>query len=156
MAKGVWRGLPTRRQRILARYTLAQPFLQAVASILIPVAIVTTLVLKLPVGVAMLTFLPAVPTAAMIVFELVGLREFCRVYYIRPSFMDYGRLLAGTLAYHALLALAAARSVVRHVRGERGWEKTEHANAHRAPTALATTHPRAELGSVAPAGRNSP
>jgi cellulose synthase/poly-beta-1,6-N-acetylglucosamine synthase-like glycosyltransferase len=145
LTKGVWRRLPGRRQRLLARYTLAQPFLQAVASILVPVAIVTAVSLKLPVGVAMISFLPAIPTAAMVLFELVGLREFCRVYYIRPSLPDYSRLLAGTLAYHALLAWAAARAVLRHARGQRGWEKTAHSNAHRAPTALATTNGPGEL-----------
>src|SRR5579875_1619878 len=37
--KGLWKQLPTRRQRILARFTLAQPFLQAFAGICIPLSI---------------------------------------------------------------------------------------------------------------------
>jgi len=32
------------------------------------------------------------PTAAMVVFEVVGLREFCRVYYRWPLLWDYLRL----------------------------------------------------------------
>jgi cellulose synthase/poly-beta-1,6-N-acetylglucosamine synthase-like glycosyltransferase len=131
LRKGDWRKLRTRRQRMLARYTLAQPFLQAFGGIAIPLAIACTLFLQLPVGLALLTFLPAIPTLAMIVFELVGVREFCRVYYVRPKPTDYLRLLLGTPPYQVVLAFAACRAVVRELRGVRGWEKTEHSGAHR-------------------------
>jgi cellulose synthase/poly-beta-1,6-N-acetylglucosamine synthase-like glycosyltransferase len=131
LRKGEWKRLRTRRQRMLARYTLAQPFLQAFGGIAIPFAIVTALVLSLPVGLALLTFLPAIPTLAMIFFELVGLREFCRVYYVRPKPTDYLRLLLATPPYQVVLAFAACRAVVRELRGMRGWEKTAHSGAHR-------------------------
>jgi hypothetical protein len=77
--------------------------------------------------------LPALPTIAMIVFELVGVREFCRVYYVRPRLTDYLRLLIGTPLYQSVLAIAACRAVVREIRGQRGWEKTSHSGAHRNP-----------------------
>ncbi len=131
LRKGEWRRLPRRGQRMLARYTLAQPFLQAFAGLAIPVAIVSALMLRVPVGVALLSFLPALPTLAMVVFELVGLREFCRIYYVRPRLRDYIRLLIGTPFYQVMLAVAACRAVLREARGERGWEKTEHSGAHR-------------------------
>jgi cellulose synthase/poly-beta-1,6-N-acetylglucosamine synthase-like glycosyltransferase len=131
LRKGEWRRLRTRRQRMLARYTLAQPFLQAFGGIAIPLAIVTALVLNLPIGLALLTFLPAIPTLAMVFFELVGLREFCRVYYVRPKPTDYLRLLLATPPYQVALAFAACRAVVRELRGKRGWEKTAHSGAHR-------------------------
>jgi cellulose synthase/poly-beta-1,6-N-acetylglucosamine synthase-like glycosyltransferase len=131
LRKGEWRRLRTRRQRMLARYTLAQPFLQAFGGIAIPLAIVTALVLNLPVGLALLTFLPAIPTLAMVCFELVGLREFCRVYYVRAKPTDYLRLIIATPPYQVLLAFAACRAVLRELRGKRGWEKTAHSGAHR-------------------------
>jgi hypothetical protein len=37
----------------------------------------------------------------------------------------------GAFPYQVLLAVAAVRSVWRETRGEGGWEKTAHANAHR-------------------------
>jgi hypothetical protein len=120
---------------MLARYTLAQPFLQAFAGIGIPVAIVTALVARVPVGVALITFLPAIPTIAMVTFEAVGLREFCRVYYVRPRAVDYLRLLVGAPFYQVVLAAAACRAVLRELRGDRSWEKTAHSGAHRDPTA---------------------
>ncbi len=137
LRKGDWRQLPTRRQRWLARYTLCQPFLQAFAGIAIPISVATALFADVPIGIAMLTFLPALPTVAMVVFELVGLREFCRVYYLRPQFSDYAKLVLGTPPYQILLAAAALRAVWREARGHRGWEKTSHAGLHR--TAASST-----------------
>jgi cellulose synthase/poly-beta-1,6-N-acetylglucosamine synthase-like glycosyltransferase len=135
LRKGEWRRLRTRSERMLARYTLAQPFLQAFAGIAIPFAIVTALVSSVPVGVALITFLPAIPTIAMVVFEAVGLREFCRVYYVRPRAIDYLRLLVGAPFYQVVLAAAACRAVLRELRGDHSWEKTAHSGAHRDPAA---------------------
>jgi hypothetical protein len=120
---------------MLARYTLAQPFMQAFAGIGVPLAIASALALKVPVGIALLTFLPAIPTIAMVVFELVGIREFCRVYLMRPRAVDYLRLTLGTPFYQLMLAAAACRAVLREARGQRGWEKTPHSGAHRPATA---------------------
>jgi glycosyltransferase XagB len=131
LRKGDWRRLPGRRQRMLARYTLSQPFLQAFSGIAIPFAIITALAVPVPVGIALLSFLPGVPTVAMLAFEVVGLREFCRIYYVRPRSRDYVRLIVGAPFYQVLLAVAACRAVIRELQGERGWEKTAHSGAHR-------------------------
>lgn len=137
LRKGVWRDLPTRGQRWLARFTLSQPFLQAFAGAAIPLAIVTALVVRVPVALALVTFLPAVPTVAMAVFEIIGLREFCRVYYIRARWTDYVILVVGTPFYQLALGYAAIRAVVREATGRRGWEKTEHSGAHLTSTSWA-------------------
>src|SRR5215218_10024931 len=47
LRKGEWRRLPTLRQRLLARYTLAMPFLQAFTGVLIPVSLATMILLDL-------------------------------------------------------------------------------------------------------------
>jgi cellulose synthase/poly-beta-1,6-N-acetylglucosamine synthase-like glycosyltransferase len=136
LRKGLWRGLPTRRQRVLARFTLAQPFLQAFAGICIPLSIACALWAHVPLLVAMLSFIPAIPTVAMIAFEIVGLREFCRVYYVRARWLDYVTLIVGTPIYQLLLGLSALRAVVREAMGESGWEKTAHSGAHLGSTSL--------------------
>jgi cellulose synthase/poly-beta-1,6-N-acetylglucosamine synthase-like glycosyltransferase len=136
--KGLWRQLPQRRQRLLARWTLCQPFLQAFTGVAVPVALVTALLTDVPVGLALLTWVPAVPTLLMVSFELVGLREFCRVYYVRPRLRDYVVLALGTFPYALVLGAAALRAVWREARGQRGWEKTSHAGAHRTSAALVT------------------
>lgn len=135
--KGVWRHLPTRRQRALARITLSQPFLQAFAGVAIPISIACVLFARVPVALALFSFLPAVPTVAMAAFEVVGLREFCRVYYIRARWTDYAVLVLGAPFYQVLLGVAAVRAVWREATGQRGWEKTAHTGAHLAASAAA-------------------
>ncbi|BBX68527.1 glycosyltransferase [Mycolicibacterium psychrotolerans] len=129
--KGEWRKLPTRRQRLLARYTLAMPFLQAATGALVPVAIVCMFILKVPVPVTLLTFLPLAPTLVTVAVEAAALGEFGDEFGIRITWWDHLRLVLGAFPYQMLLAAAAVRSVWRESRGEGGWEKTEHANAHR-------------------------
>jgi cellulose synthase/poly-beta-1,6-N-acetylglucosamine synthase-like glycosyltransferase len=150
LRKREWRSLPLRRQRMLARYTLAQPFLQAFSGVAIPFAVFCAVILRVPVGVALLSFIPAVPTIAMLVFEVVGLREFCRVYYVRPRLRDYLRLIIGTPVYQVLLAVAALRAVARELRGERGWEKTAHKGAHREATGTSGAHELARYDHAQP------
>jgi glycosyltransferase XagB len=131
LRKGEWRRLPTFRQRLLARYTLSMPFLQAFTGVLIPVSLATMILLDLPVVAALLTFVPLVPTLATLVVEAAALGEFCRNYQRRATPLDYLRLVLGVFPYHLLLGAAALRAVVRDGRGERGWEKTAHVGAHR-------------------------
>ncbi|HET9692386.1 MAG TPA: glycosyltransferase [Acidimicrobiales bacterium] len=131
LRKGEWRQLPTRRQRLLARYTLSMPFLQAFAGVGIIVSVVSAVFLRAPVALALFSFLPAVPTLATLAFEIAGLREFCRNYYVRARATDYLRLILGMFPYQLVLAAAAVRAVVREALGMRGWEKTAHVGAHR-------------------------
>jgi hypothetical protein len=93
--------------------------------------VLTAVLAEVPVGIALITFLPALPTVAMVIFEVVGFRDFCRVYYARPRITDYLRLVIGTPFYQMLLAAGACRAVARELRGQRGWEKTSHTGAHR-------------------------
>lgn len=133
LRKGEWRSLPTLRQRLLARFTLWMPFLQAFAGLMIPVAIVTAFVVKAPVGLVLLAYASLLPLAVTLVVECAGLHEFCRSYATRARFWDYVRLVVGTPLYQALLAAAAVRAAARELRGQRGWEKTAHIGAHRVP-----------------------
>jgi cellulose synthase/poly-beta-1,6-N-acetylglucosamine synthase-like glycosyltransferase len=140
LRKGEWRRLPTRGQRALARYTLAMPFLQAFTGLVIPVSIYAMIALKIPVALALVSFLPVIPTLAALAFELVGLREFGRVFYVQPRAYDYARLILGLFPYQLFLAGSAVRAVVREALGKRGWEKTAHTGAHRGVPEPALTH----------------
>ena len=134
LRKGEWRKLPSRRQRWLARYTLAMPFLQAATGVLMPLSLASMFLLKVPVPTALVTFLPLAPTLVTMAVESAALGEFGREFGIRIRFRDHARLLLGTLPYQLLLAAAAVRSVWREIRGHGGWEKTTHTNAHRTTT----------------------
>jgi cellulose synthase/poly-beta-1,6-N-acetylglucosamine synthase-like glycosyltransferase len=132
LRKGEWRRLPTRRQRTLAWYTLAMPFVQAFAGVMIPVSLVTALKVKAPVTLVLLQFLPVIPTFVTVAIETVALRQFCSAYGLRARLLDYLRLVLGAFFYQLVLAAAALRATVRELRGVRTWEKTTHIGAHRA------------------------
>ncbi|WP_338146751.1 glycosyltransferase [Streptomyces boncukensis] len=133
--KGEWRRLPRLRQRVLARYTLATPFLQAFTGLLIPLNLAVALFAHVPVGATALSFLPTLALVVTLVFEGVGLHDFGRQYgqFVRAA--DYAKLLLGAPAYQLLLAAAAIRAVWREARGRSDWELTRHTGAHLAPDA---------------------
>lgn len=135
LSRGYWRRLPQRRQRLLGAYTLAMPYVMAVAWIIFPVAIATAVAVKAPVPITLVSFLPALPMLSILAVEVSGLGDFCRAYGIRPSIRDYARLVLGLLPYQAVLSFAAARAIFREARGVRGWEKTTHLGLHLAQRA---------------------
>jgi len=129
--KGEWKKLPRLRQRLMARYLLTMPFIQAATGLLIPVSIVLILTTKVPTAIALVSFVPLAPTLVLLAVEFTGLREFGRVYGQKVRARDYFRLVWGLLPYQIFLALAAVRAVFRQLRGLNAWEKTEHTGAHR-------------------------
>ena len=155
LGKGEWKKLPTARQRLFARYILAMPFLQAATGLLIPISIALVLFVKVPVIVALITFLPLGPTIVTLAAEVAGLSEFGRLYNKKVRVRDYVRLVLGTFPYQVFLAAAAVRAVYRQMKGENSWEKTEHTGAHRTdfpvadrPRELVTPDGRAATGHI--------
>ncbi|GAA1000465.1 hypothetical protein GCM10009555_103510 [Acrocarpospora macrocephala] len=130
LRKGEWKALPTLRQRLLARFTLTSPFIQAFTGAVIPVGILAGFLLDVPDGVALITFLPLLPTLTMLAFELAGLHEFGGQYGVRVRAGHYAKLIAGLPLYQLILAVAALRSVWRESTGRGDWELTHHVGAH--------------------------
>ncbi|MFI7339884.1 glycosyltransferase [Streptomyces sp. NPDC050085] len=125
-----WKQLPTFRQRLLARYTLMTPFMQAFTGLIIPLNAAVALLMDVPVGIAFITFLPAVTAFVTFVFEVVGLHDFGRQYGLRVRLVHYLKLVVGGPFYQVLLAGAAIRAVWREQRGRSDWELTSHTGAH--------------------------
>lgn len=134
LRKGDWKRLSSFRQRVLARYTLSSPFIQAFTGLTVIFGVVTALFADLPVRMTMLTFLPAIPTLATIVFEMVGLHDFGRQYGVRIRTSHYLKLVIGAPPYMVILAVAAVRAVIREWRGRTDWELTAHIGAHLSPS----------------------
>ena len=130
-----WRRLPTRRQRLLARYTLTMPFLQAFTGVLIPASVLSIVVLDVPVVLALLSFVPLIVTAVTLAVEVVGLYDLRRLFGGPARRRDVVRLILGAPAYQVVLAAAALRAVWRELLGRRNWEKTAHAGSHLGPLA---------------------
>lgn len=125
-----WQQLPGRGQRWLARYTLMTPFMQAATGVIIPVNFAVAFFLDVPVGIAIITFLPMITAMVTFVFEIVGLHDFGRQYGLRVRFSHYLKLIVGGPFYQVLLAGAAIRAVWREQRGRNEWELTSHTGAH--------------------------
>jgi cellulose synthase/poly-beta-1,6-N-acetylglucosamine synthase-like glycosyltransferase/putative flippase GtrA len=131
LAKGDWRQLPTRRQRVQAGIVLGTPLTQSFAALAAPVSAATALLLDAPVLIVLFTFLPLVPTAIGLAFDLVGLGDFGRTYARRIRWRHYFGVIVSLPAYQMLLSSAALWAAVRQVRGKNDWSKTAHVNAHR-------------------------
>ena len=155
LSKGYWRRLPL-RQRVLGVYTLAMPYLMAAIWLTIPLAIATAVLVKAPVAITLVSFLPALPLLSMLAVEVAGLSDFCRAYGERASARDYMRLIGGALLYQAVLAFAAVRAVTRELRGDRGWEKTAHTGLHLARTAAEPMRSNGWAHVPGPHGRAAP
>ncbi|WP_445395585.1 glycosyltransferase [Streptomyces sp. LE64] len=141
-----WKRLPTAGQRLLARYTLMTPFLQAFTGVVIPLNVVVALLLDVPVAVTFVTFLPAVTAVMTFVFEVVGLHDFGKQYGLRVRLAHYGKLVLGGPFYQVLLAGAAIRAVWREQRGRHDWELTSHTGAHLATVPAAAVPAAAGSG----------
>ena len=133
LRKGTWRGLPGRRQRALARYTLVTPFLQAATGLLVPLSVLLIVTAKTPSLVTLIGFLPLFLVIASTAIEAVALQELGRDFQLKIRRRDYVVLVLGTIPYQWLLAFAAVRAVVRELRQQRDWEKTAHTGVHLEP-----------------------
>jgi cellulose synthase/poly-beta-1,6-N-acetylglucosamine synthase-like glycosyltransferase len=129
LRKGDWRVLPF-RARVLAAYTLAFPFLQALSALVFPLTIAVMMALGFPIELAVLSFVPLVPLFVIVAVELVGLSTLGGEFGFDVRAQDYARLLLGVVPYQLLLCFAALRALWRETRGIGNWEKTAHAGAH--------------------------
>ncbi|MDX3573550.1 glycosyltransferase family 2 protein [Streptomyces sp. ID05-47C] len=130
LRKGEWRQLPGFGQRMLARYTLSTPFVQAATGVMIPLGLLFAVLGGVPLPFSMFAWLPMLPMVAMIVFEAVALHDFGREYGFRITFGQYAGLILLGPVYAVILAGAALRAVWREYTGRRDWELTSHVGAH--------------------------
>jgi cellulose synthase/poly-beta-1,6-N-acetylglucosamine synthase-like glycosyltransferase len=145
LLEGSWRRLPTRHQRLLAFDTLAMPFFQAIAGMMIPVSAVTMVFLKAPTMAVLWAFLPLIPTVLTLVVERAALKEFCEAYGFKVKVRDDLRLVAGAIPYQVALAVAAILAVRKTIKRDNTWVQTEHQATHYQLGARAS-HTREQVG----------
>ncbi len=141
LVQGNWLRMPTLRGKLLAGYILGAPILQAFSCGLVPVALLTVFVVKVPVALAMFMFTPLIPMALTIVSMLAGVRAFGHDYRQRVRLRHYASILFLTPVYQVILAMAAVVAVGKYFRGDKGWYKTARLNQHRTQAAPARTVP---------------
>lgn len=125
LSKGEWKNLP-RHRRLSAWLTLIQQHAMALAGIAFPVALITALLVDLPLTATMIAFLPLVPMLTMIAFQCQILHEFGRDMQMRVPLRTYLLLIITAPVYQVLLGWAAVRAVYKYYRRDFGWYKTPH------------------------------
>lgn len=133
LRRGLWRSLPQFSQRLLALYTLAYPLMQAALVFLWPLTIVEFFVLKLPVALVILAFLPLYALVAQLIVCVLGAYSFTREFGLRLPPRLVPEMAMTFLPFQLLMGISAVRAVVREMRRESNWEKTAHVGAHRVP-----------------------
>lgn len=128
--KGAWRGLPRLDQRLLAIYTLTYPLFQAMLFLLWPAMLIAVLWLKLPVSVALISFLPLYAFVLQLFVSVVGAYLFCREYAMRFTPLLAVQMTLTFIPYQLMMSVSAVRAIMREALRQNNWEKTAHSGAH--------------------------
>jgi cellulose synthase/poly-beta-1,6-N-acetylglucosamine synthase-like glycosyltransferase len=136
--KGVWRELPSRKQRLLANYVLFGPVMLAGISIFTLFSLFAATTLTAPVILVLLMYLPLIPTTLLVVMNAIFLYDFGKAYDRKVTIRQYLTLFVSQIPYQIMLNTAAVWSVLRELRGETSWYKTKHTGQHRLEPALGT------------------
>ncbi len=115
---GQWLKMPMLKQRALAGYILATPVLQGASSVLLPIAIITAVLAKAPIAIAMMMFIPLIPVGIIILTQLLALREFARAYNVKASIWHYASILFLSPMYQFVLMSAALMAIYKAARGD--------------------------------------
>jgi len=107
------------------------PEVQAFFVLMIPVSLFMLFFVKLPVWLAMLTFMPLYCFVLAIFIEIAGLHEFLRVHKHKWRWREVLILMLAFFPYQFVLGLGAIRAVFRSIKGTSNWEKTAHIGQHR-------------------------
>jgi cellulose synthase/poly-beta-1,6-N-acetylglucosamine synthase-like glycosyltransferase len=133
--RGEWLKMEKMAQRLLAFYILILPEIQAALTLLIPVSVVMFFFVKLPLLLAMMTFLPLYCLVLTSFIDLAGLHEFLKAHNRPWKWTEAIRTMIAFLPYQFLLGVGAIRAVWRYLQGTSNWEKTTHIGQHRTKTA---------------------
>jgi cellulose synthase/poly-beta-1,6-N-acetylglucosamine synthase-like glycosyltransferase len=129
--KGEWLKLEKLSQRLLAFYVLILPEMQAFFALLIPVSLIMFFFVKLPLWLAMMTFLPLYCFVLDIFVDVAGLHEFLKAHNRPWKWLEAAYIMLTFFFYQLILSFGALRAVFRYVQGATNWEKTAHIGQHR-------------------------
>jgi hypothetical protein len=100
--------------------------------ILLPIVIYIAFVVKLPVTIVLLSFIPLYIQFFQIILYMIGFYLFLRSYKLHyPLFFIPFRIIGTFYFFQLLLSLSAVRALCRTLIAKNGWEKTHHTNTHR-------------------------
>ena len=139
-----WLRLPTLKQRIGAIYILMNSVFQGAIVFFLPLGMFIWATQKVPVPLAILSWMPVYLLFIQLIINLIGIQEFTRAYNLRLPLLFRLRMLIYYYPYQLLLSISALRAMIRMATRQSDWEKTEHANLHRPVAARAQRPVNAE------------
>jgi cellulose synthase/poly-beta-1,6-N-acetylglucosamine synthase-like glycosyltransferase len=131
LQKGDWKKMPTRRQRLLAWYTLAFPNVQVFLGLYMPIAFLSAFVWSVPAPVAMISWLPVMMLGAHFLTQVAALYEFTSDHGLKANWRMVAKMALAWFPYQILLSISAIRAFLRQRRGKNNWESTLHTGQHR-------------------------
>ncbi|MGI6278417.1 MAG: glycosyltransferase [Patescibacteria group bacterium] len=131
LLKGNWKNLKNNRQKVIILYQMTYPFMQIFNSCWLIVTPFLAFFTKIPLGLALFSYLPGYFFLIQIGISLIGLHELNKNYQLKFSPLVYLKFLIFFFPYQIAISFSTLRAVKRHLAGIGFWEKTEHINAHR-------------------------
>lgn len=131
LLKGNWKNLKNNRQKAIILYQMTYPLMQIFNSFWLLITPFLAFFTKIPLGLALFSYLPSYFFLIQLSISLIGLYELNRNYQIKFSPLVYLKFLIFFFPYQFVISWSTLRAIKRHLAGIGFWEKTEHINAHR-------------------------
>ncbi len=131
LLKGNWKNLKNNRQKAIILYQMTYPLMQIFNSFWLLITPFLAFFTKIPLGLALFSYLPSYFFLTQLSISLIGLYELNRKYQIKFSPLVYLKFLIFFFPYQFVISWSTLRAIKRHLTGIGFWEKTEHINAHR-------------------------
>lgn len=131
LLKGEWTKLPLWHQKAVIVYVLLSPLTPIIILTYIPFSLYIAFSHKLPVILALISFIPLILLGLQLLVLLVGLLEFNKAYRFKMSIWIPFKVLLYFFPYQIMLLFALLRAIHRILTDKGDWEKTYHSNSHR-------------------------
>ncbi len=131
LLKGSWKNLKNNRQKAIVLYQMSYPLIQIFNSCWLIITPFLAFFTKIPLGLALFSYLPGYFLLIQIGISLIGLHELNKNYQLKFSPLVYLKFLIFFFPYQFVISFSTLRAIKRYLAGINFWEKTEHINAHR-------------------------
>lgn len=118
-------------KRFFTLYILGWPMVHGLMFITIPISLSIAFLVNVHPLVGIVSNIPFLVLIAFLIIQNVALYEFLKIYDRRWSYKLIFKTIVWFLPYQLLLGLSSFRAVIRQIKKQTSWEKTEHTNAHR-------------------------
>jgi cellulose synthase/poly-beta-1,6-N-acetylglucosamine synthase-like glycosyltransferase len=137
LLKGEWLKFSTLSEQLLMLYILSYVIFRQVSAVMMVLLPVFSYLVKVPLGLAIFSFLPVYFLFLQWGLGVIGLLEIRKKYNLRFSLLAIPDALTFYFPYQFVLFIAGLRALLRLNKGLSTWEKTTHLNMHRLANSFA-------------------